>query len=123
MVSLLHFGPSKEGMAHFKPFIDLGPFMQNVRPLQWNKVSDEWAMGMEKQLSTFGSCYDVHTGHIKTFDLPTFDSHFEALKELWEKYPSTRKSLFVIEDWATKASQEIPDDETAYPWREINCHL
>jgi hypothetical protein len=28
-----------------------------------------------------------------------------------------------LEDWATKKTEEIPDDETAYPHRDVRCQM
>ncbi|KAF2095429.1 FAD-binding domain-containing protein [Rhizodiscina lignyota] len=122
-VGALYVDGIEEGKKHLQPFLDLQPMVQDIRPIPWNEVNKKWLFGIDAMLGAYGKRRIFYSGHIRRFDNPTFEWHFAELVKLWEKYPAARHTLLVIEDWATKAAAEVPDDETAYPHRDIICHM
>lgn len=113
----------EEGRKLVQPFLDLGPLMQDVRSVPWNETITKWGFGAEAALQSYEEPRILYTAHIKQFDIPTFRWHFDELVKLWEKYPAARGTMIIIEDWATKARQQVPDDETAYPHRDGTCQM
>jgi hypothetical protein len=123
LCSLLYHGTTEKGMAYAQQLLDLGPILQNVYDCPWNEINLKWGFGIEKLTSSYGGSKNMFSGHIKYFDVATFEWYFSELAKLWEEYPATRGTCLLIEDWATKKVSEIPDDETAYPHRDVNCHM
>jgi hypothetical protein len=123
LVSLVFQGPQNEGMKYAQQLLNLEPLVQNIYECPWNEIKDRWAFGVEKITGTYGGLKNLYSGHIKTFDLATFDWFFSELAKLYEEYPACRGTTLLIEDWPRKASAEIPDEETAYPHRDVNTHM
>lgn len=69
------------------------------------------------------SLRNVYGLGVKTYDVPTLQSFFDRLTDLYETYPDVRGSVFFIEAFPMQAARAVPDEETAYPHRDINGHL
>lgn len=123
LVCLLYHGDRKKGEEYAQPFLDLGPMVQNVYDSTWDEVHYKWAFGVDKMVGVYGGIKNAYSGHIKKFDVPTFEWYFSELTKLWEEYPATRGTTMLIEDWPTKFISEVPDDETAFPHRDVMCHV
>jgi hypothetical protein len=89
----------------------------------WNEVHFKWAMGLDAIFSMYGGPKNLYSSHVKQFDIPTFEWYFEVLKKLWDEYPACRGTLIFIEDWPKKKMAEVPDDETAFPHRDVLCQM
>jgi UDP-N-acetylenolpyruvoylglucosamine reductase len=123
LCSLLYHGPEEEGMKYVQPLLDLGAMVQNVYTVPWNEVHFKWGMGVDAALGIYGGLKNLYSAHLKQFDLATFEWYFGALNKLWNEYPACRGTLMFIEDWPTKRMAEIPDDDTAFPHRDVLCQM
>lgn len=123
LVSLLYHGEKAVGMQYAQQILDLGPVVQNIYDCPWNEVHYKWAFEVDKMVGTYGGQRNLYSGHIKYFDVATFEWYFSELAKLWEEYPATRGTMILIEDWPTKKMEEIPDDETAFPHRDVLCQM
>lgn len=107
-----------------KPFIDLEPLMQKVRPIRFDKVYEEWSFGTgDEFVSHPGRKLDMFGPSIKALHLPTWDEFFEDLISMYEKHAAFRSGAFLLEAWANKAKQDVSDNETSFAWREINYQM
>ena len=123
MVSLLYHGDRAKGMGYAQHFLDLSPVVQNIYDSPWNEVHYKWAFGVDKMVGTYGGSKNAYSGHLKNFDLATFEWFFSELAKLWEEHPATRGTTMLVEDWPTKFMSGIPDDETAFPHRDVMCQV
>jgi hypothetical protein len=123
LCSMLYLGPQKESMKYTRKLLDIGPVVQNLYMAPWNEVHYKFAMGVDAQLGIYGGPKNLYSGHVKHFDLNTFEWCFNALIKLWEEYPACRGTLLFVEDWPTKKMEELPDEETAFPHRDIMCNM
>jgi hypothetical protein len=119
----MYFGPLEEAKQFLEPFFAIQPVIHDISSVPWDQVGSKWGFGTDVGLSTYGGQKNLYSGHIKKFDLPTFDWYFETVKKLWDENPPCRGTLCFIEDWPSKKMAEIPDDENAFPHRDVICQM
>lgn len=112
----------------------LQPLLSTVTPIQQNVTSVP-----ENTLvyaATFGSQGDptiscsgkgvnrsIFGGAIKTYDKATYVGFIEAFGDLVTTNTDLRGSVFFIEHFSNVKVQEIPDESSAFPYRDITAHL
>lgn len=60
---------------------------------------------------------------IKQWDVPTHVAQFTSWVDLITENPGLNASSYWIEFFPTQAVEAVPDDETAYPHRDIAAHM
>lgn len=55
---------------------------------------------------------------MRNLSADTYQAAFEKLSAFWEKVPEARGSAIELELLGKPAAGAIPDDDTAYPWRD-----
>lgn len=112
-------GPMSEGEQYFKQFLDLGPVMKDVSEVPLNELHLKWAFGADAMVGVYETPKNFYSIHTKEYDLPTYEWYFAELAKLYERYPACRGTMMMIEDWATKAAEQVLDEDTAYPHRDV----
>lgn len=115
-----------EGTALIQPLIDLHPIRQNITEVPWKDLVSTSFFEAEGSLPNpciKGLHQNVYGGSIKTYDIPTFQNFIIDLEAFYDSYPNARGSIWFIEHFAKQAVKAVPDNETAYPWRDITAHL
>ena len=65
---------------------------------------------------------DIFGFNLKTFDAPTMSLAMKKMGKFFEANPNARNSAIVLETWPNQAVAAVPDDETAYPWRDATTY-
>ncbi|KAF1815559.1 putative FAD-dependent oxidase [Eremomyces bilateralis CBS 781.70] len=123
LVNYIYTGDLDEGKRLIQPIIDLGPTLQQIDYLPWNQINTKWGFGADATVSIRNMPRTMFSAHVKQLDLPTFEWYFAELARYWEEYPALRGSVAIIEAWGSQKMAEIPDDETAYPHRDVKCQM
>ena len=113
-------------MALIQPLLDLRPIKQNISEIPWSELTETAFFDAEGSLPN--PCIkdlhqNVYGGSIKTYDIPTFQTFVAELDIFYNDYPNAQSSIWFIEHFATQAVRAVPDEATAYPWRDITAHL
>ena len=123
ILNAVYAGPEETGKALFQPFFDLGPIVQNVTVVPWNLLGSSSIFGLDAEFCIDGGNHNLYAVGIKSFDVPTFVEYTNNLTELWAQYPASNESTFEIELFLTQAVLAVPNNATAYPWRDINAQV
>ncbi len=89
----------------------------------WNKLGRTSLFGLDAEFCVDGGNHNLYALGIKTFDVPTFVNYTSELTALWASNPETQPSSFEIELFPTQAVKSVPDDATAYPYRDIQAQV
>jgi hypothetical protein len=103
------------------------PFKQNVSVVPENKLVYAATFGSQgnSTVACSGKGVDrsIFGGGINTYDKATYIDFIKAFQSLVTTNADLRGSVFFIEHFSTYQVQKIPDDTSAYPWRDITAHL
>jgi hypothetical protein len=109
-------------MALIKPFIDSKPLMQNITVVSWNQLVYVANFGGDKYGCVKGSNNSLYGLNLYDISVPTFTNVFGELVDFWDKNPDLRAtSRWETEKFATRVTRSIPDEATAYPYRNANA--
>lgn len=97
--------------------------MQNVSVVAWNKLGSTSLFGLDAEFCVDGGNHNLYALGIKNFDVPTFVDYANNLTALWASNPETQPSSFEIELFPTQAVKSVPDNATAYPYRDIQAQV
>ena len=123
MASVVYAGPEEAGLKAMAPLLNLGPFIfKNVSTLPWNKVSTGAQFQIDAGICADRQIFDIYGFNLKTFDVATMSSSLQKMADFYESHPSARISAMVFETWPNQAVAAVPDDETAYPWRDATTY-
>ncbi|KAJ4303141.1 hypothetical protein N0V90_002033 [Kalmusia sp. IMI 367209] len=123
MASLVYAGPEETGLEAMAPILDLGPFIfKNVSELAWNQVSTGSMFQIDAGICANSQIFDIYGFNLKTFDAPTMSSSLQKMADFYDEQPNARGSAIVLETWPNEAVIAVPDDATAYPWRDATTY-
>ena len=89
----------------------------------WNKLGKTSLFGLDAEFCVDGGNHNLYALGIKNFDVPTFVDYTANLTALWASNPETQPSSFEIELFPTQAVKSVPDNATAYPYRDIQAQV
>ena len=121
--NLVYAGPLEEGLALIKPLLDLGPFQQNITMVPWKDLQTAARFNTSRFACAKGGLHDVWGLNLYQIDVPTLVSAVEYMDGVYAEYPDFRESFLAIDLYAGRVTQSIPDDATAYPYRNAVARL
>ncbi|KAK3311874.1 putative FAD-dependent oxidase [Apodospora peruviana] len=120
-------------LVELQPLLDpllakVTPYRQNVSEIPWSQMLYYNFFGATPSApaacAAKGLDRDIYGGAIKSYDkrewnrfIANFSSFLRGADE------ASRSSIFFIEQFSKVKVLQIPDEETAYPWRDITAHL
>jgi hypothetical protein len=78
---------------------------------------------MDPTICIPGSRLNTWSIGVARTDVTTHIAYFNALVELYRRHPEAARSSYLIQRFPTSAVLAVPDDETAYPHRDIAAHV
>ncbi|KAH8585692.1 hypothetical protein B0O99DRAFT_646402 [Bisporella sp. PMI_857] len=119
------FGPEQEGRDFISQFIDLGPsLVQNFKYIPWTSIYSVSLAGYGDTALCIDGLYQWgYASNIKSLSGSTFQSTFESLMQWYAENPGARNSATNLEVFPNDALIAVPNDETAYPWRDTTAYL
>ncbi|KAL9619842.1 MAG: hypothetical protein Q9160_005582 [Pyrenula sp. 1 TL-2023] len=123
LASLVYAGPEEEGLKAMAPILDLAPFLfKNVSTLAWTQLSAGSMFQIGGQICVKQQIFDIYGFNLKTFDATTMSSSLQKMANFYDTQPAARASAIVLESWPNQATAAVPDDNTAYPWRDATTY-
>lgn len=121
-VNAIFYGTEAQAKPHLDPFLAIQPILSNVSSVPWNKQLDAAFFG-----ATNGACVrrnrvNIYSLALKQTDVATWTAHFDALAEFYLQYPEYQ-GRFLAERYPTQAVLAVPEDGTAYPYRQAKIQL
>ncbi|KAK8108235.1 uncharacterized protein PG998_010248 [Apiospora kogelbergensis] len=120
---LQHYIETEAGLKAMAPILNLGPFpFQNVSTLALDKLNENAMFQANAAICVKQQIFDVYGFNLKTFDVPTIVSVVRKMSDFFDTQPAARKSALLLETWPNQAVMAVPDDATAYPWRDATTY-
>ena len=116
-------GPRSKGENVIKPFLDLKPAVQNITVLPWSHVDSDTSSGSQVAVCKKGHLHSIFTLGLKNVDVATWISVFKRFSDFVTATPDAGKSTILIEFFPTQAVLAVPDEATAYPWRDVQLQM
>lgn len=95
------------------------PAVQNITVLPWSQINNDTSGGSGVAVCVKGGIHSVFTLGLKNFDVATWISVFKQFSDLVTATPDAGESSILIEFFPNQAVLAVPNEATAYPWRDI----
>ena len=112
----------ERGRSYLQPFFDLNPIRSNVTMVAWNRISNALYFGAPSTACLENLYLNVAGQGLRQTDVATYESFLADFTNFYRQHPEIRGS-FVSQRFPNQAVLRVPDDETAYPYRDIKTHL
>lgn len=119
-------GPKDELIQLLNPLLHkITPLHQNITVIPWKDLTYTAFFAAEPSMAACvkGLYRNVYGGSVKSYDISSFDTFFHNMQGFYTKYPDAQSSVFFIEQFSKNKTMSIPDNSTAYPYRDITAHL
>ena len=121
IVNANYFGPQEEGLKYLQPFIDLKPVIQSAKMVNWTGVWADAYFGLDATGCAKRNYVNAYSEGLIQTDPSALQSFFTDLSAFSVAHPDIHAN-FVIHRFPTQAVLAVPDDATAYPYRDIKMH-
>jgi hypothetical protein len=118
LVNWVYVGPKEEGLQVIAPVMALKPPVANIQVVPWNKLIATGGGGFDNLLCQRNQSRNSYSANLRNFSASTYQTTFEKMAKYFETYPSARGTSLVLETFPNQAMAAVPDDTTAYPWRD-----
>ncbi|KFA51411.1 hypothetical protein S40293_03219 [Stachybotrys chartarum IBT 40293] len=119
--SFLYFGPREQGLDLLAPIFALNPIFRAINVVPWERLPATIQLGADAQICLPGSIHNTYGGYMRNLSVPYLIRTFTALSQFYAQYPSARRSVAVYRHRGRGGpADDIPDDATAYAWRNSN---
>ncbi|ESZ91465.1 hypothetical protein SBOR_8150 [Sclerotinia borealis F-4128] len=115
-------GPMQEALEALAPFLSLDPIQQNITQIPWTRLYDEFSFGGGKIVCERGANNSNWSVNLYSVDIPAFIRTFQKLADFYADFPESRTTFWAIEKFANPVTLSIPDNETAYPYRNTTMY-
>ncbi|KAI1752889.1 FAD-binding domain-containing protein [Xylaria castorea] len=117
-------GPEDEALQSLAPFFDLKPVIVASKTLPVNMLPKVVLMGIiEASCKTTNGVTSIPSLNVRQFSAQTYSSVYDKFDAYLKQYPDSRTSAFIFETFSNHAPLSVPDDETAYPWRDATGNI
>ena len=115
----MYFGSEDEGLELMAPIFDLEPLVAAANVVPWSELLYYQGFGIDTALCETNLTRDLYTAEIRQVTASTWQSAFEKMGAFYEAYPEGRDlSYLELETFPNQATLAVPDNATAYPWRD-----
>ncbi|KAI1390513.1 uncharacterized protein F4822DRAFT_441886 [Hypoxylon trugodes] len=124
LTTFIYAGPEEEARKELAPFFDLNPVIARLENIQSDRMPELIIMGItEASCNTTGGLHSIHPVCVRKLSAETYISVFDKLDTYYKTYEDVRASAVILEAFSNHAVAAVPDDATAYPWRDAKGHF
>ncbi|KAI1103537.1 FAD-binding domain-containing protein [Jackrogersella minutella] len=124
LTTLIWAGPEEEALRSLAPFFDLKPVIIASKTIPATEIPKAVVMGVvEASCSTNNGVVGIHSLNVRQYSAQTYSSVYDKFDAYLKQYPDARGSVFIFEFFSTQAALSVPDDQTAYPWRDATGYM
>ncbi|KAJ6013601.1 FAD-binding domain-containing protein [Penicillium herquei] len=126
VINAVYAGPESEGRKAIQFLLDQKPILkQNITMVPWNELIDAtfFGGGADPNCSLGSTRKSVSTAAFNVIDPQAQVNMTNKFKEMITRYPQTIGSGIALYLPATQAARAIPNNQTAYAWREVLGHM
>ena len=110
-------------MKLMAPLLALKATTTSISVVPWNKLVVTAALGANAIICPKNQSHNTHWATLRQLSGPTFQSSFEQVDAFYKKYPTARATSINLETFPNQAMLAVPDDDSAYPWRDALGHM
>lgn len=119
----VYFGPEEEAGRVIAPLLELKPPVLVVQSVTTNKLLHTAGFGFIPVIQRDSAIRSAYSANMKTLSGSALLNAFEKMCWLYEIYPDARGSAIEMEHFPNQAMAAIPDEDTAYPWRDARNNM
>ncbi|PHH80586.1 hypothetical protein CDD80_845 [Ophiocordyceps camponoti-rufipedis] len=119
----VYFGPKEEGLKLLQPVFDLKPISSVVSIVPWNKLLATTGGNYDDLVCLGNTVRDLYTLNQRRYSASGYQKAFNRMAKFFADYPGGRNSALVFEIFPNQATLAVPEDETAYAWRDATGYL
>lgn len=121
-INFIYYSPEAEAQQYLQPFYDLHPTRANFTVVPWNLLYTTLYFGADSI-----ACKDnnrlFNGGAAAThIDVDAFTEYTTRFTGFWRQNPGVKPAV-VFSRLPNRAVRAVPDEETAYPYRDISTHI
>ncbi|ROW13666.1 hypothetical protein VPNG_04638 [Cytospora leucostoma] len=118
-----YLGPEDEAREVIAPLLALEPPVIVVQNIPTNKLLHAAAFGLIPVLERDSKIRSAYSANMKNISGPALQNAFDKMCALYENHPDARGSVIEMEHFPNQAMAAVPDEETAYPWRDSRNNI
>ncbi|KAI1142783.1 FAD-binding domain-containing protein [Hypoxylon sp. FL0543] len=115
--TFIYSGTEESARQVLAPFFELSPPVVRAGSCPYSQVQQTILFG-SFTTSPSGNIHDIFTVNVRRFAAETLKSTFDKFDAFYKAHPAARTSVAVLETFSNKAVAAVPDETTAYPWRD-----
>ncbi|KAL4783258.1 hypothetical protein BJX76DRAFT_259533 [Aspergillus varians] len=123
LTSFAYQGQQEEALDLISSIIDVGPIFTNITDLPWNILGANVAFAGDAAGCVKGRIQDFYGVNLRTLSASTWSLVFDKMAAFYESTPAGQVSGVAFETWPNTAAVEVPDEATAYPWRDTSTYV
>lgn len=117
-------GPEAEGRAAIQQALDLQPPLSSVRMVPWAQIISSQGFGMWDTAFCLGTAdRAIYSVNVRELHAATYATIFSKMRQFYRQHPTARGSTIAMEMWPNQAAMKVPNEETAYPWRDARANM
>lgn len=118
LANWVYIGPKEEGLKVITPVTALKASSVNIQEVPWSDEIATAAEGINAALCQKNLSRNPYSANLRNLSSSTFQTTFEKMVQFFDDYPNARSTAIDIETFPNQAMVAVPDDATAYPWRD-----
>lgn len=120
----MYLGSEEEGRKVLASVYALNASTISTTMVPWNQILEDQGFGLiNAALCEKNKTVDYYGVTFRNFSAPAFQTVFEKLSALFNAIPDARGSTIQIETFSNIAQAAVPENSTAYPWRDALGHV
>ncbi|OPB46331.1 hypothetical protein A0O28_0064520 [Trichoderma guizhouense] len=112
----VYYGTEKEARKVLAPVFNLNA-TSSTRIVQWNKLVS--SSGFDEFICQPNQPRSLFSLNQKIYSANGYQAGFKKIEKYFYDYPGGRDTTLVIENFPNQAVAAVPDDSTAFPWRDF----
>lgn len=124
--TFIYVGTEAEARQSLKPFFDLNPAVIVTENIPFQRVPSVVLNGVtDGACDTTNGVHSIHTVNVRKWPAATFSTVYNKFDAYLRQHEEARvaNSAIIIESFSTAAPTSVPDDRTAYPWRDATAYI
>ncbi|KAL6831869.1 hypothetical protein V8C40DRAFT_273301 [Trichoderma camerunense] len=111
----VYYGTEKEARKVLAPVFNLNA-TSSTRIVQWNKLIS--SSGFDEFICQPNQPRSLFSLNQKIYSADGYQAGFKKIEKYFYDHPGGRDTTLVIENFPNQAVAAVPDDSTAFPWRD-----
>ncbi|KAG8170146.1 hypothetical protein KVR01_000891 [Diaporthe batatas] len=121
-ISTVFYGPKDEGLAAIAPFLAIPNIRSNISVVPWNVLPSVTGFGTESATCVKNLRLEFYGQSLRIVNADTFGTIFNQLGDLYTQNLGANPA-WTVQRFSNAGSLLTSDDQTAYPYRNLQAHV